>query len=188
VKTALPYFVFCLLILNCSTLSAQWHPVAPQKMQGQEAYLFFYDYFFEAEKAEEVSIFNDSVLFEKLEKYRLSRPTYLLEVYLPQKNMYRYYCLRSRADGQEIAVIESNYKQLLKDLIAEESYQKFLKRSLTAPEIPDGHFYQDQFYFSTQNQIIVEEQRDENWRAKMIERDSILTPFLKVVERDLKKR
>tara|TARA_R110002050_G_scaffold80304_3_gene171800 strand:- start:9913 stop:10476 length:564 start_codon:yes stop_codon:yes gene_type:complete len=186
VKAALLYFVFFVITVNCATLSAQWHPVAPQKVQGQEAYLFFYDYFFEAQKAEEVSIFNDSVLLEKLEKYRLSRPTYLLEVYLPQINRYRYYCLRSQADGQEIAVIESNYKQLLKDLIAEDSYQKFLKRSLAAPEIPDGHFYQDQFYFSTQNKIMVEEQRDESWRAKMIERDSILTPFLKVVERDLK--
>lgn len=185
-KAALPYFVFFVFTLNCATLSAQWHPVSPQKLNGKEAYLFFYDYFFEAEKTEEVSIFNDSVLYEKLEKYRLSRPTYLVEVYLPQKNRYRYYCLRSQADGQEIAVIESNYKQLLKDLIAEKSYQKFLTKSLTAPEIPDGHFYQDQFYFSAQNQTIVEERRDEKWRAKMIERDSILRPFLKVVEHDLK--
>ena len=177
--------ILCILFCLSAPLKAQWHPIGPEKIKSHEAYLFFYDYLFEAEKAEELSIFNDSVLFEKLRTYRLSRPTYLLEVYLSQKNIYRYYSLRAQADGQEIAVIESNYKQLLKDLTAEESYQKFLKRSFKAPEIPVGYFYQDQFYFSGQNKIQIEASRDKAWRAALIERDSILSPFLELISLDL---
>ena len=100
-RLILKNFLLLLLFSLGAQLNAQWHPIGPEKINKQEAYLFFYDYLFEAEKAEEISIFNDSVFFQKLSQYRHSRPTYTLEVHLPQQSLYRYYCLRAQADGQE---------------------------------------------------------------------------------------
>jgi hypothetical protein len=167
-------------------LKAQWHPIGPEKIKSQEAYLFFYDYFFEAEKEQEISIFNDSLFFLKLNEYRQSRPSYLVEVYLPKQRLYRYYCLRAQADAQEVVVIEASYKQLLKGLVREEDHLEFLKKRIPAPAIPLGYFYKDQFYFSGQNKIPVEARRETAWRAALIERDSILDPFLSLVAEDLR--
>lgn len=180
-------FSILLLLFLGAQIKAQWHPIGPKKIKSQEAYLYFYDYLFEAEKAEEISIYRDSLFFQKLSEYHFNRPTYLLEVYLPQKNMYRYYCLRAQADGQEIAVIEANYKQLLKDLIKEGDYQEFKKKIIPSHELPQGYFYQDQFYFSGQNKIPVEASRNKAWREAVIKRDSVLRPFIQLVAEDLGK-
>lgn len=184
-RLILKNFLLLLLFSLGAQLNAQWHPIGPEKINKQEAYLFFYDYLFEAEKAEEISIFSDSLFFQKLNEYRLNRPTYLLEVYLAQQRLYRYYSLRAQADGQEITVIESNYKQLLKDLIKEGDYQEFEKKIIPIKNLPMGYFYSDQFYFSGQNKIQIESSRDQAWRAAMIERDSILRPFLQRVAANL---
>jgi len=178
----------CLLLLFfifSTHLKAQWHPIAAQKINKQEAFLFFYDYFFEAEKAQEISIYNDSIFFEKLNTYRLSRPNYLLEVYLPNQKLYRYYCLRSRADGQEIAVIESNFKQLLKNLVREEQYAQFLKKSIPASAVVEGFFYEDQFFFQGESQLTVSLERKESLEDLKILRAEVLTTFLKIVKEDL---
>jgi len=184
-KLVLKNFIIPLLFCLGSQLKAQWHPIGPKQIKSQEAYLFFYDYLFEAEKAEEISIFNDSLFFQKLKEYRASRPSYLLEVYLPQQRLYRYYCLSAKAEGQEVIVVEANYKQLLKDLVKEEDYLQFIKKRIPASTIPIGYFYQDQFYFSGQNKIALETSRDEAWRKALIERDSILNPFIELITTDL---
>jgi hypothetical protein len=179
-------FIFILCFSSLS-LRAQWHPITPKKVNDLEGYLFFYDYFFEAEKAEEISQFKDSVFLQKLKVYRFSRPNYLLEVYLPQKRLYRYYCLRSRADGQEIAVIESNFKQLLKELVHEKQYSPFLIRSIPAPSIAEGFFYADQFFFQAESKLILSAERTEKLEELKILRTEVLDDFMQIVKKDLAK-
>ncbi len=182
---ALKDFLFLLLVFKAAPIAAQWHPIGAERINKQEAYLFFYDYFFAAEKAEDISALKDSLFYQKLREYRNNRPSYLLEVYLPQRKAYRYYCLGSQNDMPEIRVLEANYKQLLNDLIKVEATHKYLKKRIAAPNIPFGYFYRDQFYFSAQNRMSVTKERDEAWRATLIERDSVMKPFLQFIAEDL---
>jgi hypothetical protein len=177
-----------LILLFCFSsisLKAQWHPIAPKKVNELEAYLFFYDYFFEAEKAEEISQFNDSIFLQKLSVYRFSRPNYLLEVYLPQKRVYRYYCLRSQADGQEVHVLESSFKQLLKELVKEEQDSKSPIRRLPASDIAEGYFYEDQFFFQGENTLVLSLERKEHLEELKIPRKEVLATFMQIVKKDL---
>lgn len=182
----------CILVLSNSALIAQWHPIGPEKVQGQEAFLFFYDYFFEAQKTEEISIYQDSVFYAKLDKFRFERPSYVLEVYLPQNGVYRYYCLRSRADGQgnflqqEIWLVEFKHKGRLKELVKEEQHKASTLRKIPASIIPESYFYSDQFYFSQQTQLVLDSSRIEQWQGKKLDRNLIVEPFIKLINEDLK--
>ena len=76
--------------------------------------------------------------------------------------------------GKKIVVIEANYKQLLKQLIAEEDFKQFLKKTIPATGLPFAYFYQDQYYFTKQKKIQLETGRDEAWHKAVLKRDSIL--------------